>query len=454
MPDSLKSNAFEAERYDVSSVYPQEALNCNEQKKTYDALILDANLRQSLVAVRSLGRRGMQIAALEMTQHAMRPPYVPTFSSRWCEHSYLAPNYSQHTEPYIIYIQQLLRHTGANVLFASSDGTLAVLRKHRAEIERYTRLTLAKESALEVATNKDQTLEIARRLGIGVPKGVIVTAASEVTEAIHDIGLPAVVKPIETWRWGDQQGTRLLCELVTTPDEALVAVEHITRWGGAVLFQQFLTGRREAVSFMYTQGEIAARFAQLAQRTQPPLGGTSVLRQSIAVPLDIGTQSERLIREIELEGYAEVEFRRDANGKPYLMEINPRLSASVEVAVRSGVDFPYLLYQWALGEPVTHVDGYQAGRMMRYLSGDIVSLVEALEERGRPGVASPTRTVLDFLAGFFVHTDYDYFDWSDLVPVWTATMDFMYRAKRQVRPSTTHNEKALSQKGKRSFRRS
>ena len=33
--------------------------------KEYDALILDAHLRQSLVSVRSLGRRGMRVAALE-----------------------------------------------------------------------------------------------------------------------------------------------------------------------------------------------------------------------------------------------------------------------------------------------------------------------------------------------------------------------------------------------------
>jgi predicted ATP-grasp superfamily ATP-dependent carboligase len=453
MQNSLKSNASAVEKHAVSSVLPQDMMDRATQKKTYDALILDANLRQSLVAVRSLGRRGMHIAAVEMTQHARKPLYVPTFSSRWCERSYLAPDYSQHTEPYVTYIRQLLEHTGANVLFASSDGTLAVLRKHRAEIECYTRLALAKESALEAATNKDQTLEIAKRLGIGVPKGVIVTSVSEVTEAIHDIGLPAVVKPIETWRWSDQQGARLLCELVTTPDEARAAVEKITHWGGAVLFQQFLTGRREAVSLLYARGEIYARFAQLAQRTQPPLGGTSVLRQSIAVPQDIGAQSEHLIREIELEGYAEVEFRRDTDGKPYLMEINPRLSASVEVAVRSGVDFPYLLYRWALGEPITRVNGYQTGRWMRYLSGDIVSLVEALEERGRPGVASPGQTVLDFFASFFIHTGYDYFDWRDLVPVGTATMDFIDRAKRQVRPATNHNEILLSRRGKRSFRR-
>jgi predicted ATP-grasp superfamily ATP-dependent carboligase len=170
-----------------------------------------------------------------------------------------------------------------------------------------------------------------------------------------------------------------------------------------------------------------ARFAQWAKRTQPPLGGTSVFRQSIALPDDITKQSERLVREIELEGYSEVEFRRDSEGKPYLMEINPRLSASIEVAVRAGVDFPYLLYQWAKGERIDCVEGYRIGGWMRYLEGDLLTTFQAILERGRPGVTPPTQAVFEFIASFFVPTGYDYFDWRDPLPMWSATKDFVYR---------------------------
>src|SRR5216117_2553825 len=160
----------------------------------------------------------------------------------------------------------------------------------------------------------------------------------------------------------------------------------VTRFGEAALFQQLLTGRREAVSFLYAGGEMYARFAQWARRTRPPLGGESVLRQSIAIPADIGRHAESLVREINLEGYSEVEFRRDSAGVPYLMEINPRLSASVEVPVRAGVDFPYLLYQWASGAAIERVSGYRIGSWMRHLGGDIDTTIAALRQRGRPGV--------------------------------------------------------------------
>jgi len=189
------------------------------------------------------------------------------------------------------------------------------------------------------------------------------------------------------------------------------------------------------VSFLYANGQMHARFAQWAKRTCPPLGGTSILRQSIVIPIDIGEQAERLVREIDLEGYSEVEFRRDSAGYPYLMEINPRLSASVEIAVRAGVDFPYLLYQWASGERIDVVKGYRSGFWMRYLGGDIATTIAALQQRGRPGVASPAKTIFDFCSSFLIPARYDYFDWEDPSPARAAFMGAQRNAWRRLRES-------------------
>src|SRR5437667_11271082 len=208
-------------------------------KLMYDALVLDARLRQSLVTVRSLGQRGLHVAALEISSS------VPTFSSRWCQRKFIAPSYEQSTDPYVAYLEHLLDQTGARVLITSSDGTLALIRQHREQLERRVRIALAKEPALGIAINNEHTLDIARRLGIGVPRGVNVGSVNDVSAALREIGLPAVVKPVESWLRGEQQGARLGCELVTTADEAQRAVEELTRLGGSTLFQQFLSGRRE-----------------------------------------------------------------------------------------------------------------------------------------------------------------------------------------------------------------
>lgn len=395
---------------------------------TYDALVLDAALRQSLATVRSLGSRGLRVAVLGTTGKEL------SFSSRWCQQAYVCPA-GEGTEEYLNFLERTLEHCGARVLITSSDATIALIRRHRERLERRVGLILAKEPALAIAINKEQTLEIARRLGIHIPAAVRVEMANNIRAALCEVGLPAVVKPVESWVGDEQHGLRLVSQLVTTHEEAQRAVEELTRFGGATLFQQLLSGRRESLTFLYANGEFYARFAQWGKRTQPPLGGQSVLGQSIAFPQDIGEQGERLVREINLEGISHVEFRRDRSGVPYLMEINPRLAASTELAVRSGVDFPYLLYQWASGENIDRVTHYREGVWLRDLQNDLVATIAALKGRGRPGIKSPAKVIFDFATSFFMPMHYYYVDRKDPLPAWTAAKDFAHYFSQLIRKS-------------------
>jgi predicted ATP-grasp superfamily ATP-dependent carboligase len=394
---------------------------------SFDALVLNASLRQSLVTVRSLGRRGLRVAA------AGTERTLPALASRWCGRRFVCgPPHDEASGAYLGKLREWLDETGARTLIPSHDGTIALLREHRSELEPRVRLALASEPALAVAINKERTQACAKRLGIPVPREVVVRTLADLPAALKEIGLPAVVKPSESWLGSGPEAVRVAPVLVVTAAEARRAVDHITRFDQPVLFQQLLTGRREAVSFLYSNGQMYARFAQWAVRTYPPLGGASVLRQSIAIPRDTGRYAEALVRDLDLEGYSEVEFRRDADGTPYLMEINPRLSASVEVAVRAGVDFPYLLYQWANGAPIAQQNGYHIGGWMRYLGGDLETTVDCLQQRGRPGIARPVKTIVDFGVTFLKPMGYDYLDWQDPLPAVKATSVFIRRTFKRL----------------------
>jgi predicted ATP-grasp superfamily ATP-dependent carboligase len=399
------------------SIHPMPA--STRPVQTYDALVLDARLRQSLATVRSLGKRGLQVAAQETFDG------VPTFSSRWCRQAFICPTDGS-AQAYLTALEQLFDRAHIQVLIPTTDANVALIRMHRHRLEQYVCPALAQEAALVIATNKERTLEVARYLGLSVPRSVTIYAENEVQAALQEVGLPAVLKPVVSWAWGTKYGVGFAPELITTVDEARRVAATCSQFGVAMLLQEYLSGRREAISFLYAHGRFYARFAQWARRTMPPLGGTSIVRQSIAFPDDSGVQAEHLVSEIGLEGYSEVEFRRDGAGKPFLMEINPRLSASVDIAIRAGVDFPYLLYQWAHGEPIEVVRRYRAGLWMRYLRGDYITTMTSLRQRGRPGVPSPMRALCDFFVSFLVPMHYDYMDWKDPLPAGIAASDFCH----------------------------
>src|SRR5512132_1214696 len=108
---------------------------------TYDVLLLDAHLRQAIVAIRSLGRRGLAVAALNSIAA------VPAFSSRWCRQGILCAH-EDATEGYAGALERLLDRTGIRVILPLADQTLALLRRRRASVEQRTALAMASEAAL------------------------------------------------------------------------------------------------------------------------------------------------------------------------------------------------------------------------------------------------------------------------------------------------------------------
>ena len=151
------------------------------------------------------------------------------------------------------------------------------------------------------------------------------------------------------------------------------------------------------------------------------------------MPADLESAALALVRNLDLEGCCEVEFRRDATGLPLLMEINARLSGSIEVATRSGVPFPALLWQWAAGEPLTAVSGYRSGIKMRYLKGDMKWLWENIESRGRhPDGVSPQMAIATFAGDFIRRQSYDYMDRHDLGPAVAALAGNVSLARRKL----------------------
>jgi predicted ATP-grasp superfamily ATP-dependent carboligase len=363
----------------------------------FDVLLLDAEHRQTLAAMRALSRAGLRVGALACESAAW---WAPALKSRFCAFGGKLPDLDVDAESYATAVLRLLDEHPARMLLPAYDGSIQALRSRRAEIERRTALPLASESALDVAVSKIRTLEVARDLGLAVPHGVPLCSAADVPAAIREVGLPAVVKPYESWVERDGQGARLSPNVVQTLDEARQVYDHVVAEGGQALMQPWLPGRREAVTLFFAEGHFWARVAQVSYREWPVLGGASVLCESIPPLRDIVEPAERLVRAIDLEGCAMVEFRRDRDGRPVLMEVNPRMGGSVALAIAAGVNFPALLYDWKVNRTLTSVSDYRVGKRLHWLAGDVWNLKCTFEMQGHPDVASRRQAVAAFVRDF------------------------------------------------------
>lgn len=404
---------------------PFSSYNTLPKNQNFDALVLDAQANQALVTIRSLGKKGLRVAAMGAVGKL-----VPAFSSKWCSLALISPA-KEGTEGYANYLIAFLKQNKVGVIYTSSDGTVALLSKYRKKISKYANLALASDAALAIAVNKNNTLAVAKKLGIHIPQSYKVSKVEEIDNTLKHLSFPIVIKPSESWTENKKGTKRVAPELATTREEAFRIFHQLTEYGGNTLFQQYVSGRREALAVLYSKGKFYATFAQWTKRTQPPLGGTSVLRQSIEIPKDIEKQAKALIKEINLEGYSLVEFRRDAQGVPYLMEINPRLTVSIVLSYDVGIDFPYLMYLLTLGKKCSFFKRYKIGVWERHLAGDIINMVEAIQQHGRPGIPSIPKVITDFIITFFKPMHYDNVDFEDIRPAILATIDSVFRNSKR-----------------------
>jgi predicted ATP-grasp superfamily ATP-dependent carboligase len=398
------------------------------REQPLDVVVLDISLRQGLVALQHLGRAGHRVGAVEC--ESTRP--VPAFGSRLCTARAVVPDRDTQPDRMVEALLALVRERSVRAIIPVHDGTIDAIKARRAELERECAVALAAPAALDVAVDKEQTLGVAAELGIRIPRCVRVESEADVQSAIGEIGLPAVAKPTRSWVLNHGEPKRLSPAAVVDLEESRAAVTTLRAVGSDVLFQEWIPGAREAVSFVYAHGRFWGEFAQVARRMVPILGGNSVARESIDLPADAADASRRLVAALDLEGYAEVEFRRDAAGVPVLMEINPRLSASVEVAVRAGVNFPLLIHDWATGNRLDRPSGYRTGVRMRWLAGDVRWVIDSLRGQDRPDAQPVGRVLWAFARDFARPSGYDYMTRDDVRPAAIGTWGAVRSTRRIV----------------------
>lgn len=396
----------------------------------YDILVLDASMKQSLASVRSLGKAGLRVAAAESVAQFDPTLPLPTFQSRYCRHELVLPSLITEPAAFASKVIDFVRDHSTRVVLPTGDVTIGVLRPYRELLaEMGCFLALAPEAALDIANDKDRTLALARELGIAQPRSIGIGCVEDLAAAVAEFGFPFVLKP--TVSWTGQSDERLIPADVIDVTEASQFIGKTLAVGAGVLAQEWVPGRREGVTLFIAGGEVLVGCGHVAHRTSPPLGGASVVRESIEVPGDTMDAAVRLAKAIGLQGVCEVEFRRDAGNRPMLMEINARLAGTIENAVQSGIDFPLMIWRWAIGLDIDPVTTYRCGVRTRWLHGDLRWLWQNWNRAGRPDSTSRLRAICAITAEFARTFHYDYYDRRDLRP-FLAELRYTMRVFRKV----------------------
>jgi predicted ATP-grasp superfamily ATP-dependent carboligase len=359
----------------------------------HKVLVLDANQRSALAIIRSLGRRGLSVVAADHRPHPLGASsrYVTT-SLRYSDPATLPGAFAKD----IIAAADRLK---IDIVIPVTDLTTMLLAS-QPELCNSVRLASPKAPSYETLTDKGRLLELAGRLAIPTPLTRIAHTVAAVVDAAHDLGFPVVLKPARSRYLKGDRVLSTSVEIVRDPDSLAEALRH-QKWLDDIpcLVQQSIPGHGAGVFALYGPSGPVAWFAHRRIREKPPSGGVSVLSESVSIDPIMQSAAAKLLSAANWTGVAMVEFRIAPDGTPYLMEVNGRFWGSLQLAIDCGVDFPWLLYQLTQDLPVTQPQSYAVGRRLRWLLGDLDSLITELKLTS-PSPSHKTRAIAAFSRSF------------------------------------------------------
>jgi protein-tyrosine-phosphatase/predicted ATP-grasp superfamily ATP-dependent carboligase len=326
-------------------------------------LILGGYARVSVPMARSLHYRcGVPVEVAHLSD---RDPRV---SSRAIRDSISLPDFQEAPAEFIGTLSSLIRERQFDTLIPVQDDALAAIAQHYDVLSSMVHVACPPPHIVERVLNKELTLATAQQCGVPVPRSYTFSSAMGLESLSAELTFPVVMKPS---RRGGQRSFK--AHYLHNLAELREAVAN--NLAGEVLLQEYCPGNGIGIEMLIHNGECLATFQHRRLKEEPASGGVAVMAIAEKPDPELADASLKLLRALEWEGVAMVEFRKNPmNGAAVLMEVNGRYWGTVSLPIRAGMDFP--VFQWRLlhGQDPQIPSSYPVGIRWRWTAGYISRL--------------------------------------------------------------------------------
>lgn len=241
------------------------------------------------------------------------------------------------------YLPDLLRickKERVDVLIPFHTNELEPLSKNREEFQKEcgTTVLVSNIEGLTIANDKALVYEFFRKNEIPVPATLITTLATDAGAfLLQNKGRPFVLK--ERHNCGGRGFMRI------DSDTSAETLTEMFRDGSERLVQEYLPGEEFTVDCLVDQGKVLTAVCKMNSLME-----NGVARMSTVVdnPYCVEVCS-RVCSLLKLHGSIGFDLKRDVSGVPIIIDVNPRITATVSLVAAAGVNIPSMALEMALG---------------------------------------------------------------------------------------------------------
>lgn len=376
-------------------------------------VIPDDQSANALGCVRSLGSKGIRTVVASEFEN------TPTAASRYCDELVLVPSPHTRIAEYKDALLSLTELPDVQTIIPTREEDAYILSKYHDDFAEHLGVGWPSYESLRTVHDGYRLAEAAEEAGVPVPKTQLLTE-------VDDWDRELIVKSRYSILTGDYvdffsegECDRVGQDPIYLPTNVEPDVDDIVdRMRGSVpIVQECVSGTEYSVRALFEDGELVTKSLRRQLRGKTYAGGASVFREMTRDPR-VEALAESLLEHLEWHGLASVQFVHDEEtGQFKLLEINPRVWASVMLDTRAGADYPHDYWLLTNGESDRIVPGYDDGVATHLLIGEAKYLLSVLRD-DFPNVERPTlrEAVWNVASSVYEHPHFDYLSLDDPAP--------------------------------------
>ena len=329
---------------------------------TRPVLLLGSVPRITIPIARSLHRHGVEVEVASFS-NIESPPRSTAISAF---HRLASPGDPTDGQPSTLtQLTRLISERHYDMLVPVNDPALAFISEHDAPLRELLYVACPPPEVVKRVLNKSLTVEFARLAGIHTPSTFRISNVFDLHGLADQLHFPLVAKPHD--KSGEMQFKVRYFQTYQSLHQALADDE---RLGSSLLLQEFVVGDGVGIEVLMHRGEALAIFQHRRVKEVPASGGVAAIAIAESPEPMLIDQALKLLRALEWEGVAMVEFRYDGTQRrSALLEVNGRYWGTSALPIQAGMDFPWYEWQIAHGEKPSVPTSYAIGARWRWTAG-------------------------------------------------------------------------------------
>lgn len=337
------------------------------------AVVLGTNYYVGLSIVRSLGKEGVKVVAVDYSEEMRYGAKSKYLSEKW-----LAPHYNKDPEGLLQFLIDFSKKQDSKpVLYPGADPYVEFIDKYFDELKEHYLFPMDKKGFWTEVMDKNRMSLLANKFNVKVPEIIDSKDENLIERVNNELKYPCIIKPSDSASFVRRYRKKVM--IINNEEELKKNIDMCHRDNVEVFVQRIIPGPEENCycydAYLNQDSKVTHWISAHKVRQWPVNFGASTYAKQKYLP-ELHEIGKPFLEGIGYKGFAEIEWKRDENTQEiYLIEVNVRTINFNEMLAKCGLNFPYIAYKEMTDQiPESKSVEYDTGIAFRYLYEDLFAI--------------------------------------------------------------------------------